>query len=91
MKEKRLEAMENPAIDFIANVRARELCFDEVPETEVRFRGYPERASRVGYGAEEFADEVRRSVTYRNFSVRLRIATELIDTKSEQWEKVKGE
>jgi hypothetical protein len=48
VKEKRLEAMENPAIDFIGNVRARELCFDEVPRVS--------RARlRVGYGAKEFA------------------------------------
>jgi len=91
VKEKRLEAMENPAIDFIANVRARELCFDEVPETEVRFRGYPERASVSGTERKNLPDEVRPGVTYRNFSVRLHIATELIDTKSDQWEKVKEE
>jgi hypothetical protein len=88
VEDRQLDA---PDIDFAANVRVRELCFDEVPETEVRFRGHPERASVSGAERKNLPDEVRRGVTYRNFSVRLRIATELINTKSDQWEKVKEE
>jgi hypothetical protein len=91
VKEKRLEALENPAIDFTANVKARELHFDEVPETEVRFWGHPERASVSGTERKNLPDEVRPGVTYRNLSVRLRIATELIDTEPDPWEKAKEE
>jgi hypothetical protein len=89
--DRQLEALETPDIDFIANVRARELCFDEVPETEVRFRGYPESASVSGTERKNLPDEVRRGVTYRNLSVQLRIATELMDTESDQWERAKEE
>ena len=91
MKEKRPEALETPDIEFTANVRAREMCFDEVPETEVRFRGQPERASVSGTERENLPEKVRRGVTYRNFSLRLRIATELIETEPDLWEKAKGE
>lgn len=91
MKEKRLEALENPAIDFAANVKAYELRFDEVPETEVRFWGHPERASVSSTERKNLPDEVRPGVTYRNLSVRLHIATELIDTEPDPWEKAKEE
>ena len=91
MEDRQLEALAIPDIEFTANVRARELCFDEVPETEVRFRGHSERASVSGTERKNLPDEVRRGVTYRNLSVRLRIATELIDVASNQWEKAKEE
>ena len=65
--------------------------FDEVPETEVRFRGQPERASVSGTERENLPEKVRRGVTYRNFSLRLHIATELIETEPDLWEKAKGE
>ena len=91
MKEKRPEALETPDIEFTANVRAREMRFDEVPETEVRFRGQPERASVSGTERENLPEKVRRGVTYRNFSLRLRIATELIDSEPDPWEKTKEE
>ena len=87
MDDRQLEALETPDIDFIADVRARELCFDEVPETEVRFWGYPKSASVSGTERKNLPDEVRRGVTYRNLSVRLRIATEVIDAEFDQWEK----
>jgi hypothetical protein len=89
--DRQLEALDTPDIKFTANVRARELCFDEVPETEVRFRGNPERASVSGTERKNLPDEVRRGVTYRNLSVRLHIATKLLDTESDQWEKAKEE
>ena len=83
MKEKRLEALETPNIDFTANVQARELRFDEVPETKVRFWGTTERASVSGTERKNLPEEVRRGVTYRNVDIRLRIATELIDTEAD--------
>jgi hypothetical protein len=83
--------LETPDIEFTANVRAREMRFDEVPETEVSFRGQPERASVSGTERENLPEKVRRGVTYRNFSLRLRIATELIETEPDPWEKAKEE
>lgn len=83
--------METPDIEFTADVRAREMRFDEVPETEVRFTGQPDRASVSGTERENLPEKVRRGVTYRNFSLRLHIATELIETEPDQWEKAKEE
>lgn len=91
MRDKRLEALEKPDIELTANVRAREMCFDEVPESAgVRFRGRPERASVSGTERENLPEEVRRSVTYRNFSVRWRVATGLIETEPEPWEEARS-
>ena len=89
MKKKRLEALENADIDFTANVKARELRFDEKPETEVRFCGHPERNSVSGTERKNLPEKVRRDVTYRDVSVRLRIASELRDTELSFPEKAK--
>lgn len=89
--EKRPEALESPDIEFTADVKAWEMRFDEVPETEVQFWGRPERASVSETERKNLPEEVRRGVTYRNFSVRLRIATELIDAEPDLWEKAEEE
>lgn len=81
MKEKRTNVSKSPDIDLTATVKARELCFDEVPDTEVRFWGHPERNSVSGTERENLPEKVQRGVTYRNVSVRLRIASELIDDR----------
>lgn len=80
MEEKRLEALETPDMEFTANVQARELRFEKVPETGVRFRGFPERASVSGTERKNLPEKVRRGVTYRDVRVWLRIATGLTDT-----------
>ena len=80
MEDKRLEALESPSIDFTANLRARELRFDEVPETEVRFWGDSKRVSLSGTERKNLPEEARRGMEYRNVSVRFRVATELRDT-----------
>ena len=59
MKERRIEALETPAIDFTAEVQARELCFNKIPETEVWFWGHPERASVSGTERKNLPEEVR--------------------------------
>jgi hypothetical protein len=86
VKEKPLD---NPDIDFTANVEARELHFDEVPETKVRFWGHPERASVWDTERKNLPEEVQRGVTYRDVSVRLRIASALIDAEPELWREAK--
>jgi hypothetical protein len=68
---------ENPDIEFTANVKAKELHFEEVPETEVRFSGSPERESASGTDRKNLPDEVEPGVTYRDPEVRLRIASAL--------------
>ena len=67
-----------PDIDFSAKVKARELRFEEVPETEVRFWGHPERNSVSVNERENLPEEVQQGVTYRDVSVRSRIASELV-------------
>ncbi len=67
----------SPDIELTADVKARELRFEEVPETEVRFPGRPERESASGTDRENLPEEVEPGVTYRNPRVRLRIATAL--------------
>jgi hypothetical protein len=73
------ERPDNPDIELTAEVKARELRFEEVPETEVRFPGHPERESASGTDREGMPDEVEPGVTYRNPRVRLRIASALAD------------
>jgi hypothetical protein len=74
---RRPDRPENPDIELTADVKARELRFEEVPETEVRFPGYPERESASGTDRENLPDEVEPGVTYRDPRVRLRIASKL--------------
>jgi hypothetical protein len=88
VKEKPLD---NPDIDFTANVEARELHFDEVPETKVRFWGHPERASVWDTERKNLPEEVQQGVTYRDVNVRLRIASALIDADPDFWMEAKKE
>jgi len=63
---------ENPDIEFTAAVKAEELRFDEVPETEVHPPAQTER--------ENLPEEVRQEhagITFRDPSIKVRIANEL--------------
>ena len=60
-----------------AAVRARELCFEDAPDPEVRFRGSTRRNSVWGSRRENLPDRVREGVVYRDAEVRLRIASEI--------------
>ena len=59
----------------------RELRFEEAPDSEVRFRGSTRRNSVWGSRRENLPDEVQEGVIYRNAGVRLRIATEIVDSE----------
>ncbi len=71
---------QNPDIALDADVKMRELRFEEVPDPEVRFRGRTRRNSVWGSRRENLPDEVQEGVVYRNARVRLRIATEIVDS-----------
>ena len=73
------ERLERPDIEITADVKARELRFEEAPKTEVRFPGHPERESVSATERENLPDQVEPGVTYRNPKVRLRIATMLAE------------
>jgi len=66
--KRRPDKPENPDIEFTADVKARELRFEEVPETEVRFPGHPERESTSGTDREGMPDEVEPGVTHRQLA-----------------------
>ena len=68
----------NPDIDFSASVKARELRFEEEPQTEVKFWGTPERNSVSVNERKNLPEKVQQDVTYHNVHVRSRIASELV-------------
>jgi hypothetical protein len=70
--KKRPQKPENPDIEFTAAVKAEELRFDEVPETDVHPPAQTER--------ENLPEKVRQEhagITFRDVSVKVRIANEL--------------
>lgn len=79
MKEKRLDKPEKADIEILANVKTRELRFEEKPETEVRFSGSSERESVSGTERENLPRPVEPGVTYRDARVRLRIASAIVE------------
>ena len=63
---------EQPDIEFTAGVKASELRFDEVPDTEVHPPAHTER--------ENLPEKVRpehAGTTFRDISIKVRIANEL--------------
>lgn len=71
---------QNPDISLDVDVRARELYFEEVPETEVRFRGNTKRNSVWRSKRENLPHEVQEGIVYRNARVRLQIASEIVNS-----------
>ncbi len=83
-KKERSVAPDRPDIEIAANVKARELRFEEVPETEVNPPAQTER--------ENLPEQVRpehEGVTFRDIRVRLRIANELTVGEPNQWEELR--
>jgi hypothetical protein len=85
MKKEGTGKPQNPDIALDADVRMRELHFEEVPDPEVRFRGNTERNSLWESKRENLPDEVQEGVIYRNAGVRLRIATEIVNSDPGSW------
>jgi hypothetical protein len=77
MGEKSSNVSGTPDVEISAGVKTRRLRFERVPETEVKFRGSPERESVSGTERENLPESVERDVTYRDARVRLRIASEV--------------
>jgi hypothetical protein len=75
---------ESPDIELTADVRAKELRFDEVPETEVN---PPAQTKR-----ENLPEQVRpehEGITFRDIRVRLRIANVLTVSEPDQWDELR--
>jgi hypothetical protein len=66
--------LKRPDVELTADVKSRELRFEKVPETEVRFPGYAEDKSVSGTERENLPGEVEEDVTYRDSRIRLRSA-----------------
>ncbi|MBA2713462.1 MAG: hypothetical protein H0U55_07920 [Rubrobacteraceae bacterium] len=85
MKKEGTGKPQNPDIALDADVRMRELRFEKVPDPEVRFRGNTRRNSVWMNRRHNLPDEVREGVIYRNAGVRLRIATEVVNSDPGFW------
>ena len=81
MKKEGTGKPHNPDIELNAGIKMRELYFEEVPDPEVRFRGNTGRNSVWRSERENLPDEVRGGVVYRNAGVRLRIASEVVNSE----------
>ena len=95
MRKEGTGRLQNPDIALDAEVRMRELRFEEAPDPGVRFRGSTRRNSVWESRRENLPDEVREGFVYRNVGVRLRIASETVDSDpgfqhSSDKERVKG-
>jgi hypothetical protein len=66
-------------------VSARELRFEEEPQTRVRFWGHPKRNSVSFNERENLPEEVWQGVTCQNISVRSPIASELVAPEEEPY------
>ena len=78
MKKEGTGEPRKPDIALSADVKMRELYFEEVPDSEVRFRGNTSRNSVWGSRRENLPNDVQEGVVYRNAEVRLCIASEIV-------------
>jgi hypothetical protein len=79
---KQPDTLKRPDVELTAEVKSRELRFEKVPETEIRFPGYPEDRSVSGTERENLPEEVGEDVMYRDSRIRLRSAGSLIGDES---------
>ncbi len=84
--EKRPNKPGNPDIEFTAAVKAKELRFDEVPDTEVHPTAQTERENLP-----EKVQPVHAGITFRDVSVQVRIANELTVSEPDLGEESRGE
>ncbi|HEX8071259.1 MAG TPA: hypothetical protein VF546_14990 [Pyrinomonadaceae bacterium] len=70
---------EHADLAITANVTARELCFEIVPNPTVEFPGRPERKTVWAADRQNVPRPAQPFVTYRDIGVRLRIASVFAD------------
>ena len=68
-------AVENADVSITAQVRARSLTFETVPNPTVEFSGKPERDTVWEAQRENLPTPVQPGVTYRNIGIRLKITS----------------
>jgi hypothetical protein len=74
---KQSNTLNGPDVELTADVKSRELRFEKVPETEIRFPGYSEDETVSGTERRNLPREVEENVTYRDSRIRLRSAAGL--------------
>jgi hypothetical protein len=74
-----IDRIEHPDIELGAEVKAERLRFEEVPETEVTFRGEPDIESVSGSERENLPEKVESDKDYRDVRVRWRAAARLVE------------
>jgi hypothetical protein len=82
MKKEGTGKPRSPEIEIDSGVRMSELHFEKAPESEVYFRGNTRRNSVWGSRRENLPDEVQEGIVYHDAGVRLRIASEIVDSDS---------
>ena len=83
MKKEGTGRPQNPDIALNADVRMRELRFEKVPDPRVNFRGNTRRNSVWMSRRNNLPEQVQEGVVYRDARVRLRIATEIVESSSD--------
>jgi uncharacterized membrane protein len=68
-------SVESADVSITANVKARSLVFEAVPNPKVEFFGQPERDTTWEATRENLPNAVEPGVTYRNIGVRLKITS----------------
>ncbi len=91
MTKRRPDEPRDADIEFTADVKAKRLRFERVPETEVRFRGHPGHESASGTDRENLPDEAEPNVTYEDPKVRLRIASAVREEDPDWWKRPETE
>jgi hypothetical protein len=91
MKKEGTGEPRDPDIALDASVRMRELRFEKVPDPEVHFRGNTGRNSVWTSRRRNLPDRVREGVVYRDAGIRLRIATEIVESSSGPWNSLEHE
>ena len=84
--KKRQDKPENPDIEFTADVKARELRFDEVPDAETHPPAQTERENLP-----EKVRPVHAGTTFRDVSIEVRIANEVTVSEPRPGEESRGE
>lgn len=74
-----LTAEESADLSITANVTARELKFEVVPNPDVKFTGQPERKTVWEASRQSLPEQVQPGVTYRNIGIRLKIVSVFAD------------
>jgi hypothetical protein len=70
---------EDADLVIIANVTAKELKFDVVPNPNVTFPGKPERMTEWSAERTNLPPQVQPGVTYRDIGIRLKIVSRFAD------------